>query len=94
MTETIELAEAMKQLRNSSTGAHLGKVMKEGGVLMQNGVATYYTPAPRWVFECMARGIQVDMGAWCRKATAAHAELLEELQAKHVPEGQANHAGA
>ena len=83
MPETIKLAEAMNMLRNNTTGAHLGKVMKEGGVMIQNGVATYYTAAPPWVYHCMARGIGVDLGAWCRSATAAHAKLLADLQAKH-----------
>lgn len=78
-----EMAQMMHHLRNNSSGKDIGKVMKEGGVLILEGKPHYYTAAPPWVFHVMQRGIHVDIGAWCREATAKASEFLESLDKQY-----------
>jgi len=81
--DPVELARTINLMSNNSAGRDIGRVMKEGGVVFLDGKARYFTAAPKWVFHLLARGIYVDMGAWCREATAAASDFLEKLDQKY-----------
>ena len=59
-----EEERARKIVNQRSLAAYYGKVMAEGGNwLMVDGIYAI-KPAPKWVYQLMARGIAVDVGAW------------------------------
>lgn len=86
MNDNIDFADAIRLMQTNSNGAHIGKVMKEGGCLMTNGVMRFFTPAPPWVFRCMSMGINVEFGAWCRTATAKMQQQIDALMPPKPPE--------
>lgn len=84
---TIDAREAIRLMRDNSRGSHVGKVLKEGGVLKVDGVMKFFTPAPPWVFRAMRAGVGVEMGAWCRRATAEAQPMIDKLLSQQPKEG-------